>query len=152
MLLLFLGAGLGLVLFLPAIRRGSARILFRALVPAWRYFDREEPVPVLWFRCGGDSQNGHWQRVSRSQVLRPVHFFCNPAGNLVLLEDSLLRLGVSDEAVLRPWIVERVQKEARILGGESGAGRVQYRIDLEDPATGQVIRTGEIQETPGDSS
>ncbi len=154
MLILLGGAGLGLILFFPAIRSGSARLLFRALVPAWRYFDREEPMPVLYVCRPGSSRDENaaekWERVSSLHQLRPLDFLCNPFGNLALLEDSLLRLGVSDETVMEPWLRERVRQEVKREGLAPDA--IRYRVDLEDPVSGATIRIGAVRATGGDSA
>jgi hypothetical protein len=146
MLVLLGGVGLGLILFFPSIRNGSARVLFRALVPAWRYFDREEPVPALYLRRMPSSSDqtaaGNWQKVPGLHNLRPFDFLCNPSGNLVLLEDSLLRLWLTDESALKSWIRERVRQEAHERG--FGLESIQYRVDLEDPVSGRTVLSGVV--------
>ncbi|NDG84738.1 MAG: hypothetical protein EBX52_06825 [Proteobacteria bacterium] len=68
----------GWIVFLPSIRSGAARVLFRAWVPVWRwrYFDE-----------AGDTGCGH----SSSDPVRlgPAALFLNPKGNLRHLENTL---------------------------------------------------------------
>jgi len=95
--LALLGA-LGLFVWLA--RRGlRARgvVLFRCLVPSWRFFDQVEPMPALRYRVaphGGDW--GDWREALTAPRRTRSSLWLNAAGNLHLAQQSLIEHLVAD--------------------------------------------------------
>ena len=90
----------GVVLLISKMR-GSSRLWFRSIIPAWRFFDKNEEIPSLWLRKqkGPKSEpkpKGEWLRVESTFRLRWIHFFLNPNGNSLYANQSLLKLYLSD--------------------------------------------------------
>jgi hypothetical protein len=74
--------------FLPAFRAGVGPVLFRAWVPAWRYFNSNEGRLVIWYR----EPEQDWRRYDPSLELTPSNLLFNLEGNTILLRESLLRM------------------------------------------------------------
>jgi hypothetical protein len=132
-MILFMFLILCFLVFIPGFRTGFQQIIFRTWIPAWRYFDSEGTVPVLSVReWSENSQASSWRQVDRVHEIRGSEFFLNPTGNLILLQDTQLRLFLSDPDDLKLVLEGRVRAEIRSLGLDWR--QFQYRVSLFDCA------------------
>lgn len=83
---------LGLVALLPRAEvRNPVVSLVRVLVPSWRFFDDLQVTPTLLVRVARDGEPlGEWTPVLSPPRRSIVHLVWNPAGNLLLAQQSLL--------------------------------------------------------------
>jgi hypothetical protein len=126
---------LWVLIFLPGFSSGFHRVIFRAWIPAWRYFDIEGAVPRLsvreWTSHSGAST---WKKIDVVHGIRSHEFLLNPLGNMILLQDSQLRLFLSDPDDFQFVLEGRVRAEIEKLG--LGWAQFQYRVSLYDLAKG----------------
>ncbi|HET9953606.1 MAG TPA: hypothetical protein VFQ61_03835 [Polyangiaceae bacterium] len=91
--------GLGvLVLFVLRERTtlaSPAWMLLRCLLPAYRFFERVDPLPALNVRFG-TTELGPWFLALEPPARRGFHLFLNPAGNLYLAHCSLVERFLDD--------------------------------------------------------
>jgi hypothetical protein len=95
--LLALGV-LALLVWLPRRTPGSRSwLLFRCLLPAWRFFEQIEPAPALRYRVapGGEDWR-EWQDALRPPPRTASSLLFNAAGNLQLASESLVEHLVAD--------------------------------------------------------
>lgn len=83
---------LALVALLPRAEvRHPLVSLIRVLVPSWRFFDDLQVTPTLLVRVARDRQAfGEWAPVLSPPPRSLLHLVWNPAGNLLLAQQSLL--------------------------------------------------------------
>lgn len=83
---------LALVALLPRAEvRHPLVSLLRVLVPSWRFFDDLQVTPTLLVRVARDGGAfGEWRAVLSPPRRSIVHLVWNPAGNLLLAQQSLL--------------------------------------------------------------
>ena len=73
--------------------------LVRVLVPSWRFFDDLQVTPTLLVRVAPDGAPfGAWRPVLAPPPRSVVHLVWNPAGNLLLAQQSLLERLLMDVA------------------------------------------------------
>jgi hypothetical protein len=71
------------------------RYALRSLIPAWRFFDQTEGVPVLYLRPA-DSPDCPWIRFDPHHRIRWHHLFHNPDGTSLHAFHNFLRLALRD--------------------------------------------------------
>lgn len=83
---------LALVALLPRAEvRHPLVSLVRVLVPSWRFFDDLQVTPTLLVRVARDGETfGEWAPVLAPPRRSLIHLVWNPAGNLLLAQQSLL--------------------------------------------------------------
>lgn len=92
MMLLAVALVLALVALLPRAEvRHPLVSLVRVMVPSWRFFDDLQVTPTLLVRVARDGEAfGEWAPVLSPPRRSMVHLVWNPAGNLLLAQQSLL--------------------------------------------------------------
>ena len=115
---------LGVVFFgffgIAAHRSGEGALWFRALVPAWRFFDLLEERPVLWCRFSGG-----WRYMEEDLIPNGGMLFLNPSGNLNLHQESLFALHLKNP---KEPILEGMLEDLRIRTGAEEV-RIGFRGD-----------------------
>lgn len=118
--------------------RGQAWLLFRSLLPSWRFFEDVEPGPELRFSVAPNGQDfGPWQ-LAFSQAAAARGWLLNASGNLHLARQSLVEqlwseldgVAVSHAPELISYrLVQRlIQARARELGLLSERARYRFRL------------------------
>jgi len=127
---------------------GGRRLsLMRALFPSWRFFDRLEQVPKVFFRSrlhGGDF--GPWTALFLPSP-RPLRsLILNPQGNLEFAYHSLVELAVSDlnesrdaaefsESVSMKLLVRMVRSVLTEKHRLPASSEFQFKISIIDTRT-----------------
>lgn len=153
--LLALGV-LALLVWLPRRTLGSRSwMLFRSLVPAWRFFEQIEPRPALRYRVapGGEDWR-EWQEALQPVPRTASSLLINTAGNLHLATESLVEHLVDDledasehgrsedELVSYRLVCALVEQRVRATFGSSATLRFQFSLaeELEGSAPVFVSR------------
>lgn len=133
---------LALLVWLPRRTLGSRSwMLFRCLVPAWRFFEQIAPLPALRYRVapGGEDWRD-WQDALHPVPRTASSLLINAAGNLHLASESLVEHLVEDledasehrrsedELVSYRLVCALVEQRVRATFGSSATLRFQFSL------------------------
>jgi len=137
-----------------------ALMLFRALMPSWRFFEDVGALPVLEHRCFEGGEPSSWERTLPPQPRSGSHLFFNPLGNLQFAKHSAVELLFSDaqeleiqlknrprsvlsyELVARLVAIQKMESSALDLAAQKDA-QFQFRM-IEDQSPFDLLFLSEV--------
>lgn len=143
---------LALLVWLPRRVVGSRSwMLFRCLIPAWRFFEQIEPVPALRYRVAPGGEDWcDWQDALVPPPRTASSLLLNAAGNLHLASASLVEHlvadleaatelgGSEDELVSYRLVGALVEQSVRARFGASATLRFQFSLADSELADGSA--------------
>ena len=103
LLVVYLGAVVFVSFKKSAQVQGRAFVLFRVLLPSWKFFEDLSEVPIIQYRIGPkDEEIGEWQELIHRPKRGLGSLFLNADGNLCLAKHSLLQQVETDIGELDP--------------------------------------------------
>lgn len=122
--------------------RGTGWLLFRSLLPAWRFFEDVESTADLYFRVAqaGSADYGDWQIALPAPARGVGALLLNARGNLALATHSLVEQLLAEldgctvdaaPSLTSYRLVQELVKQRLRESGAADSSRYQFRLDSD---------------------